>query len=99
MSHGSAVLRPFYINADEKPDWPTYLNDFWGGLFIKGESNLSEWLKTENGLRITNKEKAKLSEGMLVRVYVGSKIDEAILDAQTFANTHVNKHWPKVFKS
>jgi hypothetical protein len=47
----------------------------------------------------TEKERKTLDERAKVMVYIGSKINEAILAADSMANTHVNKHWPYEFKS
>ena len=66
-SHGSAVLRFFHVDDEGNPDWPRYLTDFWDGVFMKGDTVLFDWLKTENGLKITKKEREKLSHTMLVR--------------------------------
>jgi hypothetical protein len=44
-------------------------------------------------------EKKKLSVALQIRTYVGLQIDNEVSKAEKLANTHLNNHWPKNFKS
>ena len=97
---GAFILRKFnpdYLSP--KPSWPTDITTKWYNLKNKCRLDLQRWLKKGGKKYFTKKEAEVLSNESKVLVYIGSQIMKSIHEADTMANTHLNKHWPYEFKS
>ena len=98
---GAQILGKFYIDDEtNKADWHPSLRRFWISLCEKADRELPTWLNSKVAKALfTAKEMRDLNMRCKKMVYVGSKIYDAIHKADTAANTHLNKHWPREFKS
>ena len=96
---GAQILGQFYIDDDGKPDWDPSIRKYYNKLRQIGESTWETWQLKGGKEYFTAKEIATLSTRMKVMTFVGSKIYECIHKADTLANTHLNKHWPRELKS
>jgi hypothetical protein len=97
---GSFVLRKTYINPDSDiAEWHPNLHRKFVAVKEKCRRDLPKWMMKGGRKLFTEKERKTLDERAKVMVYIGSKINEAILAADSMANTHVNKHWPYELKS
>ena len=97
---GAFVLGFFYEDDETgKPDWPPSVKRRYYSIKDKGRREYKTWMHKGGKKYFTDADRKNLNEQCKVMVYVGSKIHDAIQEAETMANTHINKHWPYEFKS
>jgi hypothetical protein len=97
---GAFILGYFYEDDETgKPDWPPSVKRRFYSIKDKGRREYKTWIQKGGKKYFTEADRKNLNEQCKVMVYVGSKIHDAIQEAETMANTHINKHWPYEFKS
>ena len=97
--HGNCLLSHFNrASVEGKVDWPPAIVTKWNQILDRCRQGLQKWLGT-NKCVLNATEIKKMSVELQIRTYVGSIIDDQISETERAANTHVNKHWPNVFKS
>ena len=97
---GKFILGNFYEDDDSgKPDWFLFIKKRYYAIKDKGKREYKSWQYKGGKKYFTDQDRKNLNEECKVMVYVGSKINDTISDADTMANTHINKHWPYEFKS
>ena len=97
---GAYVLSYFYKNEDTgKPDWPPSVRKRFNTLKEKCRRELNTWMTKGGKSLFTSKDVQKSSSFTKTMIFVGYKMDEIKEQAQSMANTHINKHWPYEFKS
>ena len=97
-SDGAAVLNEFFIGEDDRPAWPNCLLKHWENIKHKCKTNLESWKQLQK-CSLSSIEKETMLHDLQVRVYIGSEILAKAKETTSWANNHINKHWPEELRS